>query len=368
MSKLPLTVKIPCYLLSLVLGVIILIYSKDFLLPIVLAALLSLLLYPVYKKLTEWKLPSMLAVILTMLVVIVVIVGLSMLISNQVGLLVSDIQNSGARINDKINDFQIYITTRFHVDNVTVIGWFANLKEKLFDISGDIASGALSGTTNFLSTLFLVIIYVFCFLLYNRSFHDFAFALLRSGKQDAASSLISHIQKLVQHYLVGLFIVILILGVSDTIGLYIIGVNHALFFAFFAAVMTIIPYIGILIGAALPVIYILLTKDSAWQAVGVLIVFFIVQVVESNIISPKIIGSKVSVNPFIAIVVLLAGAELWGISGMVLSIPIIAIVKLVLDIQPQTKAFGYFLGSEFTNKKVNPAKVFGKKESESPKK
>ena len=69
-----------------------------------------------------------------------------------------------------------------------------------------------------------------------------------------------------------------------------------------------------------------------------------------------------SVNPFVAIVALIIGGELWGLIGMALSIPLTAILKLLLDSQPNTQAFGYFLGSEFTHTKTVPAKVETKAE------
>jgi predicted PurR-regulated permease PerM len=366
MSKLPLTVKIPCYLISLVLGVVILIYSKEFLLPMVLAALLSLLLYPLFKKLTQWKFPTILAVFLTMLVVVIVVVGTAMIISKEIGLVVSDIVNSGGKINEKIVALHNFIAVHFHVDDATITTWLSSLKDKLLGASGNVASGALSTTGSFMSSLALIIVYVFCFLLYNRSFHDFAYALMGDERQSETSTIIGHIQKLVQHYLLGLLTVIFIIGTLNSIGLFIIGVDHALFFAFFAAMLTVIPYIGIFIGASLPVMYVLLTRDSMWPAAGVLGIFLTVQFLESNFITPKIVGSRVSVNPFVAIVALLIGGEIWGIPGMLLSIPMTAILKLLLDTRPKTKAIGYFLGSELTDTKNDPFKFFGKKKAEPP--
>jgi predicted PurR-regulated permease PerM len=366
MSKLPLTVKIPCWLLSIVLGVLILVYSKDFLLPIVLAALLSLLLYPVFKRLTKWKLPTLLAVFITMLVVVIVIAGTALIISKEISLVVTDIYTSGNKINEKIASLHSYIATHFNVDDATITNFLSNSKDKLLAIIGTVASGAFSSTTGFMGMLVIIIVYVFCFLLYNRSFHDFAYALMGNERHDEATTIIGHIQKLVQHYLLGLLTVILIIGTCNSIGLFIIGVNHALFFAFFAAMLTVIPYIGIFIGASLPVLYVLLTRDTVWPAVGVLGVFLTVQFLESNFITPKIVGSRVSVNPFVAIVALLVGAEIWGLPGMLLSIPMTAILKLLLDLRPQTRAIGYFLGSEFTDTKNDPFKFFGKKEAPPP--
>src|SRR5690606_17310314 len=111
------------------------------------------------------------------------------------------------------------------------------------------------------------------------------------------------------------------LGTINSLGLYIIGIEHAMLFGFFAAFLNIIPYIGTTIGGSLPVLYALLNYDELWRPIAVLIFYQLVQTVEGNFITPKIVGSKVSINPFIAIVVLIIGGFYWGIAGMVLSIP-----------------------------------------------
>ncbi|MGP8215869.1 MAG: AI-2E family transporter [Bacteroidia bacterium] len=357
--KLPLSIKLTCWLLSAVLGAIILIYTKEFLLPVVIAALFALLLYPVYKRLIQWKVPEVLSVIITMLLVLIVILVSVFFISRQLTSVLTDISGLSGKISEKLNLLQAYITSNWHIEDSTFTSWMNNAKTKLISSSGDLLSGTISTTTGIFSTIALVIVYVFCFLLYNRDFRDFAFALMATEKQHQASHIISDIQKLVQRYLLGMLTVIFIIGSLNTIGLLIAGVNHALFFAFFAATLTVIPYIGIFIGASLPILYTLITHDSAWPAVAVVGVFATVQLLESNFITPKIVGSRVSINPFVAIVVLLIGGQLWGAAGMVLSIPLTAIIKVLFDSRPSTQAFGYFLGSEFTDKNSNPINIFG---------
>lgn len=346
-------------MLIAILGTIILVYAKDFLLPGIIAALLSLLLYPLYKRLLLWKVPEILSVIITMLVVLIIIVLGLFFISKQLTSVLTDFSGLSGKLNEKISQLQAYMNESWHIENDTFLSWINNAKIKLISYSGDMLSGTISTTTNVFSTLVLVAVYVFCFLLYNNDFKDFAFSLMAVEKQDKATHLISNIQKLVQHYLLGMLTVILIIGTLNTIGLLIVGVKHALFFAFFAATLTLIPYIGIFIGASLPILYTLITHDSIWPAVAVLAVFLAVQFSESNFVTPKIVGKRVSINPFVAIVALLVGGQLWGLSGMVLSIPLTAILKVLLDNRESTKAFGYFLGSEFTDKNVNPFKIFG---------
>ena len=354
----PFYIKLAAILICIVLGTIVLIYGKEFLLPVIIAGLFSFLLYPFCKKLELLKVPKILAVTISMLMVIVLFVLLAILISTQLSHLVSELNGLNAKMSIKLSATQNYLHTHLNVSNATLNQWIENGKANLLSYSGEFLSGTFAATTNFMSDLTLVAVYVFCFLLYRKSFKDFAFSLMGEDKHSGVTSLFHTIQKLAQNYLIGLFTVIMIIGTLNTIGLWIVGIDYAIFFGFLAALLTIIPYIGIFIGSLLPIAFALLTKDSAWSAVGVIAVFSIVQFAESNFITPKIVGSRVSINPFAAIVALLIGGQLWGAAGMILSIPLTAILKVIFDTQPSTKALGYFLGSELTDDKDDPSETF----------
>ncbi len=357
--KFPLTIKLASWLIIGILGIVILIYAKDFLLPLVVAALLALLLYPVYNKLTKWKVPDLLAGIITVLLVIIIIVGVILLVSKQISGMVSDSGNLVGKMNDKLNQFQNYI--KLHAGSDIFTNWLGTLKNKLLEYSGGMVGVTITGTTGLLSGLVLVIVYVFCFLHYQLIFKKFAFTLMSHERQDQAMSIVENVQKLVQNYLLGLITVIMIIGIFNTIGLLLLGIDHAIFFAFLTAFLTVIPYIGISIGALLTAIYAFLTKDTPLPALGVVLVLLFIQFLESNFITPRIVGRRVSVNPFVAIVVLLIGQQIWGVAGMILSVPITAILKVFLDANPSTQAIGYFLGTELTNK--NHGGGGGKKQS-----
>jgi predicted PurR-regulated permease PerM len=125
--------------------------------------------------------------------------------------------------------------------------------------------------------------------------------------------------------------VILILAILNSIGLLIIGVDYAVFWASLAAFLSIIPYIGTTLGGLLPFMYSFATATSWWQPVAVVGLYFGVQQIEGNLITPYVVGSNVKINPFIAIISLLIGGFIWGLAGIVLGIPIAAIIKLVFD-------------------------------------
>jgi hypothetical protein len=141
-----------------------------------------------------------------------------------------------------------------------------------------------------------------------------------------------------------LFLVIIIVGILNSIGLLILGVPHAIFFGFLAGFLILIPYIGILIGSLFPALLSIVTMDSPWYAVGVIGVMSFVQFLEGNFITPNIVGSKVSVNPMAAIVALFLGGQLWGLSGLILALPVTAILKVILDTIPSLEPFGFLLG------------------------
>jgi predicted PurR-regulated permease PerM len=113
-----------------------------------------------------------------------------------------------------------------------------------------------------------------------------------------------------------------------------------------SGVLTVIPYVGIFIGALLPVLMALITKDSAWYALGVVIIFSVVQFSEGNFITPRITGSKVSINALAAIIALVIGGKILGIAGMILAVPAIGVLKILLAYSEPLKPFVILLGDD----------------------
>ncbi len=123
-----------------------------------------------------------------------------------------------------------------------------------------------------------------------------------------------------------------------------LGIDYPFFFGFLCAFLLLIPYIGIIIGSILPALVALATKDSYWYAVGVIGIFSFIQFIEGNLITPKITGSKVSINAFVSILSIVVFAMLWGTAGMILALPITASLKVLFDHSPQFHAYGFLLG------------------------
>ena len=135
----------------------------------------------------------------------------------------------------------------------------------------------------------------------------------------------------------------LIVGVLNSVGFWWIGVDYPIFFGILTGLLLIIPYIGIWMGAALPIILSLATLSPS-HALAVVAWVAAVQFIEANFVTPLVIGSKVSINPMVAMLALLGGELLWGISGLILAIPFTAIIKVIFDHVPAMQPYGFLLG------------------------
>ena len=205
-------------------------------------------------------------------------------------------------------------------------------------------TSTLNTTVGILSTVTLVPIYIFCFLYYRDHLRQFMFRFVEPDKRTTVLHTVDNIQNVVQGYMTGLFTVIVLVSIMNAIGLLALGVKYAIFFAVFASVLAVIPYIGITVGSIIPALITFVETGSPGRGIAVVLVFMGVQFISDNILAPMITASKVSLNPLTAIIALILGGQLWGTPGMILSVPISAVIKVVLDANKATEPWGFLLG------------------------
>jgi len=162
--------------------------------------------------------------------------------------------------------------------------------------------------------------------------------------RERAHKMIISVQKVGQQYLSGMLIIVLILGFVNSIGLWIIGVDNPFLFGFLASVLAIIPYIGTLVGAAIPILYTFMSYDSVWTPLSVAIFFWAVQFIESNFLTPKIVGGNLKVNALTSILSIIIGASIWGVAGMILFLPFSAMFKVVCEEYIELKPVSMLIG------------------------
>ncbi|WP_234736492.1 AI-2E family transporter [Tellurirhabdus bombi] len=354
--KLPAYVKFACLLITITLLVYWMSVMQELVVSLIFSVLLAMILYPIDRKLESWRVPRVLAIIICLILVIGTLYLFFYLISLQISNFTSEAPKLMEKANMMIDKALEFGENNLNIDRKKQMNEARSYFNNLIRESGSILTTTLLATTNTLSTISLMPLYIFFLMLYRDFFRSFFYKVFSSTKRAKLDSVLGRIYEVVKDYLVGLVSVIVIVGILNTTGLFILGVDYAVFFGFFGAVMILIPYVGILIGSLLPTLFTLLSNDNPLVALGVVGVFLFVQILEGNFITPYIVGSKVSINPLAAIIVLLMWGQLWGVAGLVLALPMTAILKVIFDAVEPLKPYGFLIG-EAERQKTRPMNV-----------
>ncbi|MEX2231035.1 MAG: AI-2E family transporter [Cyclobacteriaceae bacterium] len=313
------------------------ILCRDIVIPLAFAVFLALVLLPVVKRI-ERRTGTTLAVTIVVVGGMIIFGLLGWLLVNQIINLVADLPNLQERANKFLNDIKGLMWTELKIGQSERNEMVQDFLKSVSVYLGDF----LVTTSNTLATVIQIPIYMFLLLIYRDKFKAFFLSLLPDNDEEMIWK--KDIENVTQGYIAGLMLVTLIVAALNTIGLLFLGIEHAIFFGILSGILTIIPYVGIFIGALLPTLMALITKDSAWYALGVIAVFFVVQFLEGNFITPRITGSKVSINALAAIIALLLGGKILGIAGMILAVPAIGVLKIMLAYSRRLKPFVILLG------------------------
>jgi predicted PurR-regulated permease PerM len=222
--------------------------------------------------------------------------------------------------------------------------WITKTKGELIDGSSAAIGQTLLSVGSTIVVLFLIPVYVFMILFYHPLLIDFIRKSFAENNQTQVREIVTQTKSVIQRYLIGLFMEAILMAILNSTALLILGIEYAILLGIVGALLNVIPYIGGLVAVALPMMVALVTKSSAWYALYVLAAYYFIQLIDNNYISPKIVASKVKINALFSIVAVIVGNALWGVPGMFLSIPILAIIKLIFDHIEPLKNWGFLLG------------------------
>lgn len=330
-------------LIGILLFFYLLVIGANILVPLAYSLLISLFMLPLCKRMERGGLSRSLAILICILLLVAVIFVLFTLLYSNVLSFSEDLPRMDKRVKELIRISQQQIEHRFKMDSQKQLSWLNDNMDGFLSTGGSLLNGLLQATTTFFTYLLFIPIYVFFMLYYRHILKNFIHQILDFEHLDRAAVIEQEIQTVTQRYIVGLVTVITIIATLNIIGLWIIGIRHALFFGILAAFLTIIPYVGVLVGSLLPIVFALVSYDSLFYPIAVYIWFQLVQTIEGNFITPNIVGSQLSINPIVAILAFLLGGAIWGISGMILFVPFVAILKAFLDNIPALAPYGYLL-------------------------
>ncbi len=332
------------YLTATVILLLIVLYlGQALFIPLFYGLFIAIVLYPVCRWLEQKGLARAWAITSGLLVVFLVFGLLLWLLALQVQALWHDWPALKEKLIPLLTATQEWVRQQTGISFLEQHNWLLQLGERAPGMAGSLLAGTMETTATALFMLFIIPVFAALFL-YNRS--DFVLFLEKlAGK--AYHERLHHILHETIHtyfqYVKGIVIIYLIVGLLNTAGLLALGIKHAFLFGFLTAIMTIIPYVGIFISALLPITVAWITKDNIWYPLGVIGVFGFVQYLEANIIFPKIVGAQLNVSTWATLVAFIAGGIVWGVNGMILFIPFVAILKMVSDAIPEWEALNILL-------------------------
>jgi len=236
----------------------------------------------------------------------------------------------------------------------------------LLGVAQSFAATIVAATTGTIVFIGILLVLIFLFLYYRHRIRVFLLHIIPEEEHINAQKIIEEVSKVTQKYLLGVFTVMGILSVLNSLVFLIIGVPHAVFFGVMASILNIIPYLGVWIGTALPMIMMAITQNSVTPILLILLGVWINQQLDNNFLTPRITGSQVAINPLATIVILIVGSMIWGVAGMILFIPLLGVAKIIFDNVDGLKPLGYLIGEDKPDKPSRWARLFHrvKKKSE----
>jgi predicted PurR-regulated permease PerM len=346
MKSYPLLTKVTIGLIFIILFFYSIIVAKHLLMVITLAILLSYLLYPLVVRLEMLRLPRFLANLIAILLLFSVFTGIIFLMYKQLEVLLDDLPSLKAQALQNIDQLETYIQSISGLEVHKQHQWLKENVNNLFESGSKFLSVTFTATTSTIVKMFLLPVFIYYMLFYRQKFFIFLLRIIPSDKKPVAVVILKKISQMVQRYIGGVFVVVLVLSVLNSIGLAIVGIQYPIVFGLISAFFNFIPYFGTWIGASVPLLFALLTGDSIQIALGVLILFTIIQFTENNILTPNITGGYVDINPLITILSIIIGGMVWGVAGMVVVLPVVATIKIISEHSPSMHAIAYLISNQ----------------------
>lgn len=249
------------------------------------------------------------------------------------------------QLQDSIKELQKWVTANYGIKYKQQVDYINKAMTDSLGVGTSMLGQTLLSISSTLLLFVFTLLYTFFLLYYRTHISTFFIRLFNENYKPIVLDIFQQIQFIVKKYMVGLFIQIVLVSIMAFTAYSLIGIKYAIMLALITGIFNIIPYIGIASSTILTCLITFATSTGS-HVIFVIIAIIIIHLIDSNFIMPKVVGSKVQINSLIALLGLVIGELLWGVSGMFLSIPAIAIIKIVFDRVQELNVWGYLLGEE----------------------
>jgi predicted PurR-regulated permease PerM len=207
--------------------------------------------------------------------------------------------------------------------------------EGIKDNSPKLVGVTFGSITGIVAYIILLPIYTFLMLYYRTHIKTFLIGVFKNGSEDKVKEVLVESSTIAQQYVTGLMIETAIVFTLNTIGFLVLGIKYAIFLALLAALLNLIPYVGMLVANVFCMLITLVSADDVKSVLWVGIILAAVQIIDNHFLMPLIVGNKVRINALVTIIGVLVGGLLCGIPGMFLAIPTLAVLKVIFDKVPE---------------------------------
>lgn len=254
------------------------------------------------------------------------------------------------KLLETANQLSFFLAERFNISSEKQMAFIKNIISNSGTQAISLLKITIYSISESLFYLLIIPVYSVLILYYRQLLVNVVYQLFSFEKKEAIREILVETIHVYYNFIKGMLVVYLVVGILNSIGLYIIGIPHPFLFGFIASILTFIPYIGIMVSSLLPITVSWITFNSIWYPIGVIIVFSIVQVLEAYVIFPFAVGSRLKINTLVIILVVIIGGILWGAAGMILFIPFVSITKLIAERTKGLKTLSMLLGDHDSGK------------------
>lgn len=343
---LPFIANLTLALLSIIMLGYLLILGKVILAPFFFALLLALLFLP-FTKFLEAKLrfPRFISTFSAVLVLLSVLVGLSYFFGSQLSDFSRDIPHLEKQFSKVFFDLQKWVSETFDINADKQFEYLNQGLSKILSSSGVILGFTIGVFSSSLAFLFFCSLFFIFILNYRRVLYRFIVSVFKDKHKGKVEEIVNQIQRMTKSYIIGICIQIVIVSLLTTSMLLFIDVKYAILLGVLTGILNVIPYIGILFSMIVSS-FIAFATGTPISTLYVMIGYVVVHAIDGNLVLPFVVGSKVKINALFSFLGILIGEQLWGISGMFLCIPALAIIKIIFDRVDALQPWGALLGEE----------------------
>lgn len=338
----------PYYVKSTIIlfGLILLVYMlgslRSILVPLSFSILLAVLLNPLVNIFQKWKINKVVSIMIALLLSMIFIAAVVYFITKEVGSFSDKMPLLKTKFAQLISRCQQGLSSNFNIPISKQNQYIADAQAGVKPLIGATVGSVM--TT--MGMIFLLPVYTFLFIYYKILILNFLYESFSETNSKEVSLVLKQVKGAIQNYMFGLLLEALIVATLNSTALIILGVDYAILLGLLGAILNVLPFIGGIIAILLPLIIVTITKNGFDTQLAVIISYMVIQFIDNHFLVPYIVSSKVKINALISIIIVLLGGELWGVSGMFLSIPFVGILKIVFDHVPELKYWGKLLGDK----------------------